>query len=177
MRLWRALCGQRPQYSERNHPPTQLNGRFHECEPRLATGERRKSSCSGPGESQLWVRPSHSANADPDAALRSQRAAIGPAPNWQQVISNGETRCDALEQRLAGACDRRVDNHARRHANGAPHPEASAYARMFSGKYEHRLISGGIGHNLPQEAPEAFARGHHRRERNVIRARQSATAS
>lgn len=77
----------------------------------------------------------------------------------------------------AGACDRRVDNHARRHANGAPHPEASAYARMFSGKYEHRLISGGIGHNLPQEAPEAFARGHHRRERNVIRARQSATAS
>ena len=42
-------------------------------------------------------------------------------------------------------------------ANGAPHPEPSAYAKMFSGKYEHRLITGGIGHNLPQEAPQAFA--------------------
>ena len=43
-------------------------------------------------------------------------------------------------------------------ANGAPHPEPSAYAKMFTGKYEHRLIPGGVGHNLPQEAPAAFAR-------------------
>ena len=42
-------------------------------------------------------------------------------------------------------------------ANGAPHPDASAYAKKFSGKYEHRVIKGGIGHNLPQEAPQAFA--------------------
>jgi pimeloyl-ACP methyl ester carboxylesterase len=42
-------------------------------------------------------------------------------------------------------------------ANGAPHPEPSAYAKKFSGKYEHRVINGGIGHNLPQEAPQAFA--------------------
>jgi pimeloyl-ACP methyl ester carboxylesterase len=42
-------------------------------------------------------------------------------------------------------------------ANGAPHPEASAYASKFAGRYEHRLITGGIGHNLPQEAPQAFA--------------------
>jgi pimeloyl-ACP methyl ester carboxylesterase len=42
-------------------------------------------------------------------------------------------------------------------ANGAPHPEARAYAKMFSGKYSHRVIAGGIGHNLPQEAPQAFA--------------------
>jgi hypothetical protein len=42
-------------------------------------------------------------------------------------------------------------------ANGAPHPEPSAYANKFTGKYEHRLIKGGIGHNLPQEAPQAFA--------------------
>jgi len=41
--------------------------------------------------------------------------------------------------------------------NGAPHLEASAYAQKFSGKYEHRTIAGGIGHNLPQEAPQAFA--------------------
>jgi pimeloyl-ACP methyl ester carboxylesterase len=42
-------------------------------------------------------------------------------------------------------------------ANGAPHPDASSYARKFSGKYTHRVIQGGIGHNLPQEAPQAFA--------------------
>jgi pimeloyl-ACP methyl ester carboxylesterase len=43
-------------------------------------------------------------------------------------------------------------------ANGAPHPDPSAYAKKFTGKYEHRHITGGIGHNLPQEAPEAFAK-------------------
>jgi pimeloyl-ACP methyl ester carboxylesterase len=42
-------------------------------------------------------------------------------------------------------------------ANGAPHPEPSAYAVKFSGKYSHRTIEGGIGHNLPQEAPSEFA--------------------
>ena len=42
-------------------------------------------------------------------------------------------------------------------ANGAPHLEPSAYAKKFSGKYAHRTIKGGIGHNLPQEAPQAFA--------------------
>ena len=43
-------------------------------------------------------------------------------------------------------------------ANGAPHPEPAAYAAKFSGKYQHRTISGGMGHNLPQEAPQAFAK-------------------
>jgi pimeloyl-ACP methyl ester carboxylesterase len=43
-------------------------------------------------------------------------------------------------------------------ANGAPHPDSSASAKKFSGKYSHRVISGGIGHNLPQEAPRDFAR-------------------
>ena len=42
-------------------------------------------------------------------------------------------------------------------ANGAPHPDPSVYAKKFSGKYEHRLIKDGVGHNLPQEAPQAFA--------------------
>jgi hypothetical protein len=42
-------------------------------------------------------------------------------------------------------------------ANGAPHPDASAYATKFSGRYEHRGITGGVGHNLPQEVPDAFA--------------------
>jgi pimeloyl-ACP methyl ester carboxylesterase len=42
-------------------------------------------------------------------------------------------------------------------ANGAPHPDEASYRNKFSGKYEYRLIKGGIGHNLPQEAPQAFA--------------------
>ncbi|WP_431213080.1 hypothetical protein ACQ86N_46870 [Puia sp. P3] len=42
-------------------------------------------------------------------------------------------------------------------ANGAPHPPENSYAKFFSGKYVHRTITGGIGHNLPQEAPKAFA--------------------
>ena len=42
-------------------------------------------------------------------------------------------------------------------ANGAPHPDPASYAEKFTGKYAHRLIAGGVGHNLPQEAPQAFA--------------------
>jgi hypothetical protein len=42
-------------------------------------------------------------------------------------------------------------------ANGAPHPDPKAYAKRFSGRYEHRHVAGGIGHNLPQEAPREFA--------------------
>jgi pimeloyl-ACP methyl ester carboxylesterase len=42
-------------------------------------------------------------------------------------------------------------------ANGAPHADPAAYAKKFSGKYAHRTITGGIDHNLPQEAPRAFA--------------------
>ena len=42
-------------------------------------------------------------------------------------------------------------------ANGAPHPDPASYASRFSGKYKHQTLTGGIGHNLPQEAPAAFA--------------------
>lgn len=42
-------------------------------------------------------------------------------------------------------------------ANGAPHPPPAAYAKQFTGKYQHRTITGGVGHDLPQEAPRAFA--------------------
>jgi hypothetical protein len=45
-----------------------------------------------------------------------------------------------------------------RHRCAAPHPDASAYAKKFSGKYTHRIVAGGVGHNLPQEAPQAFAK-------------------
>jgi pimeloyl-ACP methyl ester carboxylesterase len=63
-----------------------------------------------------------------------------------------------LEKRLAESTVITVPTIAMEgDANGAPHPEPSAYAKKFSGRYEHRLIAGGIGHNLPQEAPRAFA--------------------
>jgi pimeloyl-ACP methyl ester carboxylesterase len=63
-----------------------------------------------------------------------------------------------LEQRLAASPTISVPTITLEgDANGAPHPEPAAYAKKFSGKYAHRTITGGVGHNLPQEAPQAFA--------------------
>jgi pimeloyl-ACP methyl ester carboxylesterase len=77
---------------------------------------------------------------------------------WRLGLAEGEPRYDELEQRLAAAPNISVPTITLEgDANGAPHPEASAYAGKFTGRYEHRLITGGIGHNLPQEAPGAFA--------------------
>jgi hypothetical protein len=71
----------------------------------------------------------------------------------------GEHRYDALEEMLALSPIIKVPTITMEgDANGAPHPESSAYAKKFSGKYEHRLVAGGIGHNLPQEAPMIFAK-------------------
>lgn len=78
---------------------------------------------------------------------------------WRLGLAAGEPACDALEARLASAPAISVPTITLEgDANGAPHPEPSAYRGKFTGRYEHRLISGGIGHNLPQEAPRAFAR-------------------
>src|SRR5215204_5212193 len=78
---------------------------------------------------------------------------------WRLGLADGETRYDELEKRLAQAPIITVPTITLEgNANGAPHPDASAYAKMFSGKYAHRIVGGGVGHNLPQEAPEAFAR-------------------
>jgi pimeloyl-ACP methyl ester carboxylesterase len=77
---------------------------------------------------------------------------------WRLGLAEGEPKFDALEERLAQAPVIAVPTITMEgDANGAPHPEASAYASKFSGRYEHRLVTGGIGHNLPQEAPKAFA--------------------
>jgi pimeloyl-ACP methyl ester carboxylesterase len=77
---------------------------------------------------------------------------------WRLGLSQGEAQYDALEKRLAQAPTIAVPTITMEgDANGAPHPEASAYAGKFTGKYAHRVITGGIGHNLPQEAPQAFA--------------------
>jgi pimeloyl-ACP methyl ester carboxylesterase len=77
---------------------------------------------------------------------------------WRLGIVDGETRYDDLEKRLAEAPVITVPTITMEgDANGASHPDPSSYAKKFSGKYSHRTINGGIGHNLPQEAPKAFA--------------------
>src|SRR5579875_1378461 len=77
---------------------------------------------------------------------------------WRLGLAPGEARYDDLEKRLAEAPVITVPTITLEgDANGAPHPDAAAYAKKFSGKYAHRLIKG-VGHNLPQEAPEAFVR-------------------
>ncbi|HEY2557926.1 MAG TPA: alpha/beta hydrolase [Diaminobutyricibacter sp.] len=77
---------------------------------------------------------------------------------WRLGLTEGEAQYDNLERRLAegpviGVPAITLEGDA----NGAPHPDPSAYAKKFSGTYSHRTVDGGIGHNLPQEAPEAFA--------------------
>ena len=77
---------------------------------------------------------------------------------WRLGLADGERKYDELEKRLAAAPVITVPTITMEgDANGAPHPEPSSYANKFSGKYSHRTIKGGIGHNLPQEAPRAFA--------------------
>jgi pimeloyl-ACP methyl ester carboxylesterase len=77
---------------------------------------------------------------------------------WRLDLAEGEPRYDGLEKRLAEGPAIAVPTITLEgDANGAPHPDPSAYAGKFSGKYAHRTIEGGVGHNLPQEAPQAFA--------------------
>jgi pimeloyl-ACP methyl ester carboxylesterase len=77
---------------------------------------------------------------------------------WRLGLVPGEAKYDDLQKKLDDAPPIAVPTITMEgDANGAPHPPPSAYAKMFSGKYEHRNVTGGIGHNLPQEAPQAFA--------------------
>ena len=77
---------------------------------------------------------------------------------WRIGVAEGEEQYDDLEKQLAGAPVITVPTITLEgDANGAPHPEPDAYRAKFSGRYTHRTISGGVGHNLPQEAPQAFA--------------------
>jgi pimeloyl-ACP methyl ester carboxylesterase len=76
---------------------------------------------------------------------------------WRLELAEGEAKYDDFEKRLAESPIITVPTITLEgDANGAPHPDASSYAKKFSGKYSHRIIKGGIGHNLPQEAPQAF---------------------
>src|ERR1700722_631479 len=78
---------------------------------------------------------------------------------WRLHLADGERKYDDQEKKLAQGPVITVPTITMEgDANGAPHPEPAAYRNKFSGKYEHRTINGGIGHNLPQEAPQAFAK-------------------
>ena len=78
---------------------------------------------------------------------------------WRLGLADGESKYDELEERLARAPGITVPTITLEgDANGAPHPDPKAYAKKFSGRYAHRDLKGGIGHNLPQEAPQAFAK-------------------
>jgi pimeloyl-ACP methyl ester carboxylesterase len=77
---------------------------------------------------------------------------------WRLGLAEGEPKYADLEKRLAQSPVISVPTITMESdANGAPHPDPAAYAKKFSGRYEHRHITGDIGHNLPQEAPQAFA--------------------
>ena len=78
---------------------------------------------------------------------------------WRLSLAEGDPQYDDLERRLAEGPVIAVPTITLEgDANGAPHPDAASYAGKFSGKYAHRIVTGGIGHNLPQEAPQAFAK-------------------
>jgi pimeloyl-ACP methyl ester carboxylesterase len=77
---------------------------------------------------------------------------------WRLALAEGESKYDDLETKLAmGPVISVPTITLEGDANGAPHPDPSAYAKKFTGKYANRIIKGGVGHNLPQEAPRAFA--------------------
>ncbi|MFD2962583.1 MULTISPECIES: alpha/beta fold hydrolase [Olivibacter] len=78
---------------------------------------------------------------------------------WRLGLAAGESQYDSLEKQLAEGPVINVPTITLEgDANGAPHPDPAIYAAKFKGKYRHRTLQGGIGHNLPQEAPEAFAK-------------------
>ena len=115
----------------------------------------------------IWKLASPKWNFDDATFERSARSFDNPDHvsvvihnyRWRLGLADGERQYDDLDKRLAvGPVIAVPTITLEGDANGAPHPPSSAYAKKFSGKYAHRLIDGGIGHNLPQEAPQAFAK-------------------
>jgi hypothetical protein len=77
---------------------------------------------------------------------------------WRLGLADGEPKYNDIEKRLTEAPVITVPSITlESDANGAPHPESHAYAKKFTGWYSHRVVNGGVGHNLPQEAPNEFA--------------------
>lgn len=115
----------------------------------------------------IWQTASPKWNFDDATYERSATAFTNPDHvsivihnyRWRLGLANGEAQYDALEQRLATGPTIFVPTITLEgDANGAFHVDPSIYAKKFTGKYAHRTIKGGIGHNLPQEAPQVFAR-------------------
>lgn len=114
----------------------------------------------------IWKLASPKWNFDDDKFNRSAAAFDNPDHvaivihnyRWRLGIAEGEPKYDDFEKRLAEGLVITVPAITlESDANGAPHPPPSSYAGKFSGKYSHKTINGGVGHNLPQEAPKAFA--------------------
>ncbi|MCZ8390117.1 alpha/beta hydrolase [Achromobacter xylosoxidans] len=114
----------------------------------------------------IWQLASPQWRFDDATYARSARAFANPDHvsivihnyRWRLGLADGEARYDDLERRLAVAPKIAVPTITlESDANGAPHPAPAAYASQFTGKYRHVDVTGGIGHNLPQEAPRAFA--------------------
>ena len=114
----------------------------------------------------IWQLASPKWNFDDATFERSAKAFDNPDHvaivihnyRWRLALAEGEAKYDDIEKKLAQGPVITVPTITMEgDANGAPHPEPSAYASKFTGKYSHRTIKGGIGHNLPQEAPQAFA--------------------
>jgi pimeloyl-ACP methyl ester carboxylesterase len=114
----------------------------------------------------IWQLASPKWNFDDATFDRSARALENPDHvaiaihnyRWRLGVAEGEAKYNDLEKKLAEFPVIMVPTITLEgDANGAPHPEPGSYAKKFGGKYEHRTITGGIRHNLPQEAPKAFA--------------------
>ena len=114
----------------------------------------------------IWQQASPQWHFDDATFLRSAPAFDNPDHvaisvhnyRWRLSLAEGEARYDAIEARIAAAPNIAIPCITMEgDANGAAHPEPANYAKKFIGRYEHRNLTGGIGHNLPQEAPKAFA--------------------
>ena len=115
----------------------------------------------------IWKLASPNWQFDDETFLRSAESFDNPDHvsvvihnyRWRLGIVQGESKYDRLESQLAKGPSIRVPTISLEgDANGAPHPDPKVYAQRFVGKYQYRTIAGGIGHNLPQEAPEDFAK-------------------
>jgi pimeloyl-ACP methyl ester carboxylesterase len=113
----------------------------------------------------IWKLASPKWNFDDATFERSAEAFTNPDHvdvvihnyRWRQGLAEGEAGYDDLEAKLAQAPNISVPTITLEgDANGAPHPDPGLYAPKFTGRYAHRTIAGGVGHNLPQEAPQAF---------------------
>ncbi|HBF52313.1 MAG TPA: alpha/beta hydrolase [Afipia sp.] len=114
----------------------------------------------------IWQLASPKWNFSDETFARSARSLDNPDHvaisihnyRWRLGLAEGEAKYDDLERRLEqGPLITVPTITLEGDANGAPHPEPAAYAKKFTGKYQHRLLPGGVGHNPPQEAPKDFA--------------------